>query len=258
MVFGAGAGALANAAFPWIAGLAAAGYLLAMLGALAGADLRRLASMLLVGSAGFLLIGIGLGTERSIAAAVFYLPHTTLSAAALYLVADLVSRGRGEAADLLRPGPAPLRPASVGLLFFATAIAVAGLPPLGGFIGKAMLLVAMLPDTGSPTASVGVMWAVVLGGSLFALIALLRAGSVLFWKSEGAPVPGAPAPSTRELLPCLLALAAVVAITVFAAPMQRYAQATAAELLAPEALVDQVLRTVPRAGPHQPRPESFR
>jgi formate hydrogenlyase subunit 3/multisubunit Na+/H+ antiporter MnhD subunit len=62
----------------------------------------------------------------------------------------------------------------------------------------------------------------------------------------------------RELLPCLLALAAVVAITVFAAPMQRYAQATAAQLLAPEALVDQVLRTVPRAGPHQSRPESFR
>ncbi|MFN7644124.1 MAG: monovalent cation/H+ antiporter subunit D [Burkholderiales bacterium] len=258
MVFGAGAGALANAAFPWIAGLAAAGYLLAMLGALAGADLRRLASMLLIGSAGFLLIGVGLGTERSIAAAVFYLPHTTLSAAALYLVADLVARGRGEAADRLRPGPAPLRPAAVGLLFFATAVAVAGLPPLGGFIGKAMLLAAMLPDIDSPAAWVGVMWTVVLGGSLFALIALARAGSMLFWKSEAAPVPGAPAPSTRELLPCLLALAAVVAITVYAAPMQRYAQATAAQLLAPETLVDQVLRTVPRAGPHQPRPESFR
>jgi hypothetical protein len=45
---------------------------------------------------------------------------------------------------------------------------------------------------------------------------------------------------------------------VFAAPLQRYAQATARELVAPEPLVDQVLRTVPKAGPHQPRPESFR
>jgi len=258
MVFGAGAGALADVAFPWIAAIAAAGYLLSMFGALAGADLRRLASMLLVGSAAFLLIGIGLGTERSIAAAVFYLPHTTLSAAALYLVADLVARGRGETADRLRPGPAPLRPAAVGLLFFATAIAVAGLPPFGGFIGKAMLLASMLPQTGPAAASVGPLWAVVLAGSLFAMIALARAGSVLFWKSDGAPVRGVAMPSLRELLPCALALAAIVGITVFAAPLQRYAQATAHELVAPEALVDQVLRTVPRAGPHQPRPESFR
>jgi hypothetical protein len=53
-------------------------------------------------------------------------------------------------------------------------------------------------------------------------------------------------------------LAAVLAIAAFAAPMQRYAQATARELLDPASLADQVLRTVPRAGPHQPRPESSR
>jgi hypothetical protein len=56
----------------------------------------------------------------------------------------------------------------------------------------------------------------------------------------------------------VLALAAVIGLAVYAAPMQRYAQATARELLDPASWVDQVLRTVPRAGPHQPRPESFR
>jgi multicomponent K+:H+ antiporter subunit D len=259
LVFGADGGALANAAFPWIVGVAALGYAVAMLGALAGTDLRRLASMLLVGSAAFLLIGVGLASERSIAAAVFYLPHTTLTAAALYLLADLVAHGRGEAADGLRSGPAPLRPATVGLMFFAVAIAAGGLPPLGGFISKAMLLESMLPARGTmPSAAVAALWATVLAGSLIAMLALVRAGTLLFWTSNGATPAGTRRLRTRELLPCLLALAAVIGLAVYAAPMQRYAQATARELLEPASWVDQVLRSVPRAGPHQPRPESFR
>ncbi|MEI7447142.1 MAG: monovalent cation/H+ antiporter subunit D [Burkholderiales bacterium] len=259
LVFGADAGPLANAVFPWLAAIGAGGYALAMLGALAGTDLRRLAAMMLIGSAGFLLVGVGLATPGSVAAALFYLPHTTLSAAALYLVADLVARGRGDAADRLRVGPAPLRPAATGLLFFATAVAIAGLPPFGGFVGKAMLLAAMLPEGGSmPGGSVAALWTVILGGSLLAMIALARAGSVLFWKSAAPPVRGAPAPRALEFVPALVALVAVVAVTVWAAPLQRYADAAARDLLEPSATVDQVLRTVPRAGPHQPHPESYR
>jgi len=275
LVFGASAGLLADAAFPWIVGIAAAGYAASSLGALAGRDLRALTAMLVIASAAFLLIGIGLATERSIASALYYLPHTTLAAAALFLVADLVERGRGEAGDQLRTGPAPLRPAAVGVLFFATAIAVAGMPPFGGFIAKAMLLAAMLPEATSAEASAGAgaawMWATVLGGSLFAMIALARAGSMLFWKvSDVRPSPSrhpsdgsdAPAergePTTRDLLPVIAALAAIVAIAVAAAPLQRYAQATARDLLEPAALVDQVRGTIPRPGPHQPAPETVR
>ena len=259
-MFGAQAGELADTAFPWIVAAAAAGYGLAMLGALAGGDLRRLAAMLLIGSAAFLLIGIGLRTERSIAAAVYYLPHTTLSAAALFLVADLVARGRGALADRLVAGPAPLAPAALGLLFVASAVAIAGLPPLGGFVGKAMLLAAMLPPSGVPTASAGWLWAAVLGGSLLSMIALARAGSVLFWKS-GTPAPGTPGPAPlgpADYAAPLAAIVLVVAIAGGAAPLQRYAQATARDLLDPASVADQVLRSVPKAGPHQPRPESFR
>lgn len=272
LVFGASAGALSDVAFPWLAAVAAVGYLLAMLGALAGTDMRRITAMLLIASAAFLLLGIGLATERSIAASLYYLPHTTLSAAALYLVADLVSRGRGEVGDRLVVGPAPLRPAALGLLFVVVAVAVAGLPPLGGFIGKAMLLAAMLPADGGPGAAptgglldgAAWVWGAVLVGSLFAMIALVRAGSMLFWKCDGvaADVAGAgaapPVLALRELAPPLFAMGAVAALAVFAAPAQRYAQQTARDLLEPAPLVDQVLRTVPRAGPHQPRPESYR
>jgi multicomponent K+:H+ antiporter subunit D len=260
MVFGADAGPLSEVVFPWIAGLAAAGYLVATIGAFAGGDLRRVAAMLLIASAAFLMIGIGLSTERSIAAAVYYLPHTTLSAAALYLVADLVARGRGASEDVLRPGPAPLRPVAVGLLFFATAVGVAGLPPLGGFIGKAMLLASMLPDAAgaSPRAATAWLWGVVLAGSLLGLVTLARAGSTLFWKCDATAPAGAARLGVGQLVPAAVALAGVVAITVWAAPMQRYAQGVARDVLDPAALADQVLRTVPKAGPHQPRPEALR
>ena len=260
LVFGAQAGLLADAAFPWIVAIAAAGYLLAVLGALASADVRRLAAMMVVASAAFLLIGIGLSTERSIAAAIYYLPHTTLAAAAMFLLADLVGRGRGAAGDALEVGPAPLSPALLGALFFVLAVALVGLPPLGGFVGKAMLLSALLPGDAAPAVPAAVLvalWAVVLGGSLIALLALTRAGGLLFWQSHGAAA-GAQAPRRAELVPVTIAIAALVAIVVGAAPLQRYAQATAAELLAPAPLVDQVLRTVPVPGPHQPSPESFR
>jgi multicomponent K+:H+ antiporter subunit D len=262
-VFGAEAGPLANAAFPWIVAPAAAGYALAMVGALAGGDLRRLTAFLLLGSAAFLLVGVGLANEASIAAAIYYLPHTTLSASALYLAADAIARRRGAAGDRIVPGPEVPGAAAIGLLFFTAAVAIAGMPPFGGFVGKAMLLASMLPEGGAPGAATAWLWAVLLGGSLASIVALSRAGSTLFWKaspSSAGPAadPGAPRLALGDLAPASIALAGVVAITVFAAPVQRYAQAAARDLLDPSSLADQVLRTVPKAGPHQPRPESFR
>jgi multicomponent K+:H+ antiporter subunit D len=161
------------------------------------------------------------------------------------------------------------------MLFFASAIAVAGLPPFGGFIAKAMLLGAMLPQAASaalPGAVTAWLWAAVLGGSLLAMIALARAGSALFWKVTPAHSAGGHgagealtserdargAPRAADLLPIVAALTAIILIAVAAAPLQRYAEATARDLLEPAALVEQVLGTVPRPGPHQPAPETLR
>lgn len=135
------------------------------------------------------------------------------------------------------------------------------MPPLGGFVGKAMLLGAMLPaagTSGTPGAIQAWLFAAILGGSLFAMLALSRAGSTLFWKVDGSVAADARAAGWRDTLPLGLALAAIVAFTVFAAPMQRYAQATARDLLAPAQLIDQTLRAAPKPGPHQPAPETFR
>jgi amino acid transporter len=122
-------------------------------------------------------------------------------------------------------------------------------------------LAAMLPVSGTPGEPDAVqawLWAAILGGSLFAMLALSRAGSTLFWKVDGSVATDARAAGWRDTLPLGVALVAILAITVLAAPMQRYAQATARDLLAPAPLIEQMLRTAPRPGPHQPAPETFR
>jgi hypothetical protein len=48
---------------------------------------------------------------------------------------------------------------------------------------------------------------------------------------------------------------ALAGLTLAMAPMQRYAQATAQELLEPSALIEQVLGTTQRPSPHTTPPE---
>ena len=66
----------------------------------------------MVASVGSLLTAFGLDSAAGIAAGLYYLPHSTFAAAALFLLADLIARRRGDLADRLDPGPAIARPAA--------------------------------------------------------------------------------------------------------------------------------------------------
>ena len=112
--FGAPGSPVADAVGPWLLGAAALTLLAGMLGALAATELRRLVSYLLIASVGTMLLGVGVFSEHSIASALYYLVHSTIAAAALFLLADPLGRERGEHGDrphaeaLDRPrGPVP-------------------------------------------------------------------------------------------------------------------------------------------------------
>ena len=107
--------------------------------------LRLLIAYLVVISVGTLLAGIGQLNVKGIAAALYYLPHTTWVTAGLFLLADLIAQQRGPHGDGFTRGPLPAQPARLGLLFFLGAVAAAGLPPLSGFIGKVLLLRSVAP-----------------------------------------------------------------------------------------------------------------
>lgn len=224
LVFGSEAGELRGMVDVWLWPLALLTLGAAVIGALAARSLQVLLAYLVVVSVGTLLAGIALGSEAGLAAALYYLVHSTLVAGGLFLLADLIARQRGDLGTDLISAPALRQPLLLGTLFFMGAISVAGLPPFSGFLGKVMLLRAI--ELGADAIA---LWAVVLVGGLGMLISLSRAGSLVFWRPSAEAV-GQPADAIRVLATVGLLLGSVM-LVVAAGPLQAFVQATAAQLL---------------------------
>lgn len=224
LIFGDAAGTLAQMANDWLWPLALLTLVLGLIGALAARSLQGLLAYLLVVSVGTLLAGIAIGSEQALAAALYYLIHSTWIGGGLFLLADLIARQRGDKQAELVQGPALQNPHLLGGLFFLGAIAVAGLPPLSGFIGKLLLLRAL-----EPGLQALLLWPLVLGGGLLTLLALSRAGSTLFWRVGLSQLDSAELDRGR-LLACMGLLLLSPLLTGWAAPILSYVQATASQL----------------------------
>jgi multicomponent K+:H+ antiporter subunit D len=248
-MFGADAGPVAFVADPWLSWLALATLALAAFGALASWHLRRLIAYLVLASAGTLLLAVGLGSVVTIAEGLFYLVHSTVVAAALFLLVDSMVASRGEADDRMVPAPIAAT-GSYGTLFFLLAVAVAGLPPFGGFIGKSMLLAASRSD-----ALAIAVWTVVLLSSLGIMVALARAGSTVFWKAgpANAMQSAAAQASAPERGALALLIAAVCGIALAAGPIARYTEATARQIVERQGYIAAVLGAEPAPPAWNPR-----
>ncbi|MCW8958339.1 MAG: monovalent cation/H+ antiporter subunit D [Gammaproteobacteria bacterium] len=236
LIFGAQAGLLANVADGWLWPLALATLLLGAIGALAAGKLRTLVAYLVIVSVGMLLAAVSLHTPEALAGALYYLLHTTLVSGGLFLLAGLIRHHRGPAGDHFITAARMLQQPPLGILFFIGAVAVAGLPPLSGFVGKLVLLTAV--PAGEQQAW---FWAVVLGSGLITIVALSRAGSRLFWKTDES-TPAGHRLDPWQLAPTLLLVAvAPLLLSLFARPVMEYTGAAAAQLLVPEGYVAAVL-----------------
>ncbi|MFZ5964261.1 monovalent cation/H+ antiporter subunit D [Thalassococcus sp. BH17M4-6] len=240
----------------WLLPVALVGLAVGMIGVLGAKSMDRLVAFSVIGSMGMLTTAVALFTPDGITAALYYVIHSTLAAASLFLIVDLVRAGRGGAGLGLHPAKPIAGGAMIAAMFFAAAIAMAGLPPLSGFIGKLLVLDAAY---GTPLAWTA--WAVILGSSLVAVVGFSRAGSVIFWKAHqvateaedasspednrGTHEPHDPAGRTPvvELVAIGALLALLVSHTVLAGPVTRYMAATTQQLFAPQDYIVTVLST---------------
>lgn len=237
---------------------------LGMIGVLGAARIDRLVAFSAIGSMGLLLSAVAVFTPGGIAAALYYAVHSTFATAALFLLVDQIKSRRGDTGPLLVHGRPIEGGALVAGMFFVAAIAMTGLPPLSGFLGKLLIL-----DAATASPLVWWVWAVVLLGSLVALVGFSRAGSLIFWKAHqlepdgpGGPVDPETAPEVedttaqpettagplapRPVLPMIAIgglIALLIALTAFAGPVNRALNATAAQLFAPAPYVELVLNT---------------
>jgi multicomponent K+:H+ antiporter subunit D len=208
------------------------------------------------------LAAIGMGEAGVTGGALFYLVSSTLALGALFLLVELVERGREPGADVLavtreaygedasndeevgRAIPATM--GMLGLAFIGCALVVAGLPPLSGFIGKFALLTAVLNPValggeGVRTAAWALLAILILSG-LAAVVAMTRAGVRSFWASPDRAVPRV---RVIEMAPVAILLFLCALQTIQAGPVMRYMHATAQALHASQGYVDGVLRAAP-------------
>ncbi|MDB4111111.1 monovalent cation/H+ antiporter subunit D [Yoonia sp.] len=224
----------------WLLPAALISLAIGMIGVLAAKRLDRLAAFSVIGSMGMVMISISLFSPAGIAAALYYIVHSTLAGAALFLISDLVRIGRG---NLNLTPQAPVAGAALTAgLFFVGAIAMAGLPPLSGFLGKLLVL-----DAAYGTDLMVWIWVIVLGSSLISILGFARAGSILFWKAQSvAPPEDAPVrmpPSTMSYVAVGGLISLLAAHTIFAGQVHGYTTVIAAQLFAPEPYITTVLET---------------
>jgi len=207
-----------------------------VIGAIAAERLRRFVGFMVLSSIGTLLIAIAMLNTQAWSAALYYLVHSTLIAAAFYLFCGWMTAQRGSFKDHLKVAPKIKQEKAAAFTYFTIALMMAGLPPFSGFLGKVFILQAT-----AETPYQGWIIAVILIVSLLSIIAFTRVGFILFWRAsppeENAKEPAytayqalpdtAPHRNDKAIYVLLIALMSYV---VFAAPIQSYTTSTAQQI----------------------------
>ncbi|MDX1588245.1 MAG: monovalent cation/H+ antiporter subunit D [Oleiphilaceae bacterium] len=251
LVFGLQVGLGETQAWQWLWPMALATLAVGIVGVLGASHLRGMTAYMVIVSVGTLLAALSLATHQAVSSALFYLVHSTLMTAAFFLMADLVARQRGEARDHLVVTAAMKNRLTLGILFFVAAMALAGLPPLSGFVSKLWMLQASAGGaTESGGSQQGLFWGLLLLSGFVMIIALSRAGSKLFWRQSPERAHNRRADPVRLGVVMAMILASVL-LSVMASPLMDFTQATARSLLSPQDYVAAVqsLADGPLGGP---------
>lgn len=238
LAFGEDAGAAQWLAAPWLLPAALVTLTLGMIGVLAARRMGQLAGFAVIGSMGLLLSTIALFTPAALSAALYYLLHSTIAGAVLFLIAEVLARHRHNQEDALSVAPRFAQQALLAGAFFIAAIAATGMPPLSGFIGKLLVL-----DAARANTQVVWIWSLILATSLIAIIGFGRAGSTVFWKSTAAST-YFPDTGNRHVLSFIaigLLLGGTLGLTLFAGPLTAYLDTTAEQIFATHHYIDAVL-----------------
>lgn len=183
------------------------------------------------------MIDVAAGGGEGLAAALYYLAHSTFVIAVFFLISDLLGRGRGVLKDQLHPGP-PLRQAApLGLAFLFAGATVAGVPPSSGFLGKLMILQSTMDGLNAV-----LVWTVIVLTSVLMLIICSRAGSIMLWNyvDHEQPADDRP-PRAGEWIAVATLAGCSTLLVVFAAPVMEYTTDVGTQLTSRAPYIEAVL-----------------
>ena len=203
---------------------------------------------MILSSIGTIIVALSLMTTDAWTAALYYLVHSTIIAAAFYLLSGWITSQRGQFKDHFKNAPVMKQNTLVSICFFIIALMMAGLPPFSGFFGKVFVLQA---SQASPYQLTIIITVLIV--SLLSIIAFTRVGFVLFWRStapemdvkekafeEYANLPSRPPARNDKTI--YLMLSGLVLYVVFAHPIMQYLEKTSAQLQNAQLYYDAVLK----------------
>ena len=195
-----------------------------VLGAIAQSDIKRILSFHIVSQIGYMIFGLALFSVAGLAGAILYIVHHIVVKTTLFLVGGLVEHRTGSS-DLDRIGGLLRTTPVVAVTFLFTALSLAGLPPLSGFVAKFALV-----DAGVG----GEAW-IVVGVSLFVSALTLFSMTKIWAGAFGGEIEHGPddlRPLPALMLGPTIALGSVaVVIALAAGPLFDFTERAATDLL---------------------------
>lgn len=190
------------------------------LGALVQKKMKRFLAYSSIGQAGFLLIGLVARDLYGVKAILYYLAAYAFTNLAVFLIVSVVEKSEGETLEDYR-GLSRRSPFLAAVLFIGL-LSLAGVPPLGGFFAKFLVLLA--------AGQSRVYWILFVGAvnvaiSLFYYLNVVR---IVYFEKPGSD---SPIPFDRTTAVTLAVLAAGILLTgVWQAPFYCLASSAALSL----------------------------
>jgi multicomponent Na+:H+ antiporter subunit D len=221
--------------------IAAATMVVGVLGAIAQDDIRRILSFTIVSQIGYMVMGLGLFTLAGIAAVVYSMIHHIVAKTALFLIGGLVDHASGSS-RLSRIGGMVRTTPFLAAMFLVSALSLAGIPPLSGFISKFALIDAGIAEHQYPVVAVSLVV------SLLTLFSMIRIWTGAFWSPPEdkatlppvRPVPRGGGPLLM-VIPTAVLVGCSLAVAASAGPLYALSQRTAHDLLDREGYIEKVL-----------------
>lgn len=205
------------------------------MGALSGRDIYTIATYNVIIGVGFILIGLAVGTEASLTGAIYYLIHDMLAKALLFLLIGMVFYVSGESVVKKMNGLIQNYPL-FGWIYFLVMLALAGIPPLSGFMGKVLI------GQGAIEAGSYVLLALSFASSIIVLYSLLRIFLASFFgESTISFEDRKPIPKGAYAAFVLLAIS-IVCVGVGAESIAIYVKDAARTLMDPSIYIDAILK----------------
>lgn len=216
---------------PFLIVLGLVGIFFGSLTALRTFNVKRVLAYSTMGQIGFILIALGWGNELALTAAILYsFNHALVKSAMLMMAGWLASQNKYKSSKIAQSQGLGYKMPLASALFFVGGLALAGIPPLNGFISKLAVVQGGVAAAEADPAQWGVL-GLVIGGGVLTLLYVTRLWQTIFQSPPNEQTaPLKPAGAGDSLLAPALLIVGCVLLGLFAQPVVNIAQQVAAGL----------------------------